>query len=74
MFEQASDGRCSAVPPDLNHYQKECERITFETWARQNGADITRTGKLYPPFGIEYLDGHTQAAWAGWLAAAGVKP
>jgi hypothetical protein len=74
MFEQPQDGRCTAIPPDLNHYHKECERITFETWASANGADLTRTTAMAPAFGIEYLDGHTQAAWAGWLAAAGVQP
>lgn len=73
MFETDTDGRCTPKPPNLDHYHRECERITFETWARNNGADITRTGQLAPAFGIEYLDGHTQAAWAGWQAAAGCR-
>lgn len=73
MFEQSTDGRCSAIPADLNHYHKESNRISFEAWAKANRADLTRTSQLAPAFGIEYLDGHTQAAWAAWLACAGVQ-
>lgn len=54
---------------DITPYRRECHRIDFEAWARTNGADLTRTGKLAPAFNIDYLCGYTQAAWAAFVAA-----
>jgi hypothetical protein len=70
MFANEDGERCTPAPPDLSAYRVECERIMFEAWARDNRADLTRTSAMATSLPIDYLDGLTAAAWAGWKARA----
>lgn len=72
MLTQTNASLARATPEAMTPYRKECQRIRFELWAKSAGADLTRTGNLAPAFGIEYLNGYTQAAWSGWLNCAGL--